>query len=78
MPREFVSEDDLTKKLKGALEAEGCGDVDFGPVRERKEISRSGVNWWVNLDRNASPDSYRAAGDILRKHQELYNVDWGS
>ena len=78
MPRELVSDDDLREKLNRALEAKGCGDVDFGPVRERKERGRAGVNWWVKTVKNANPDCHRAAGDIVRKHEVRYDVDWAS
>ena len=75
MPREFVSKDDLTKKLKKSLEAEGLGDVDLGPVREMGEIGLAGENWWVNVINSPSPGLTREAEDVISRHQKRHGVE---
>lgn len=76
MPKVLVSGDYLAKKLKSALEAEGRGDVHLGPVGKRRRRGPAGRNWWVDVDTGASPESRRAAEDIIHEHQERYSVDW--
>ena len=78
MPRVLVSGNDLTKKLKRALEAEGRGDVDLGPVGKMRKTGLAGENWWVSVAKNVSTDCRRAAEGIIHKHQERYSVDWGA
>ncbi len=78
MPKVLVSGDYLTKKLQSAIEAEGRGDVDLGPVGRMRKKGQAGENWWVNVAKNASPDCRRAAEDIIHKHRERYSVDWGA
>ena len=75
MPREFVSEDDLTKKLKKSLEAKGLGDVGLGPVRKMIEAGLSGENWWVNVIKSPSPILRRDAEDLITRHQEQDSVE---
>ena len=78
MPRLLVTGHDLKKKLTSALEAEGRGDVDLGPVGRMRKIGLAGENWWVNVIKNASPDCRRAAEEIIHRHQTRYSVDWGA
>ena len=75
VPREFVSKDDLTKKLKKSLEAEGLGDVGLGPVRKMIEIGLSGENWWVNVIKSSSPNLRRDAEDVISRHQKGHSVE---
>ncbi len=75
MPREFVSEDDLRKKLKKSLEAEGLGDVGLGPVRKMIETGLSGENWWVNVIKSPSPNLTRDAEDLITRHQQRDSVE---
>ena len=75
MPREFVSKDDLAKKLKGSLEAEGLGHVGLGPVRTMIEIGLSGENWWVNVIKSLSANLRRDAEDLITRHQKRHSVE---
>ncbi len=75
MPREFVSKDELTKKLKGSLEVEGLGDVGLGPVRTMIEKGLSGENWWANVIKSPSPNLTREAEDLIARHQKRDSVE---
>ena len=75
MPREFVSKDELTKKLKGFLEVEGLGDVGLGPVRTMIEKGLSGENWWANVIKSPSPNLTREAEDLIARHQKRDSVE---
>ncbi len=77
MPKVLVSVDNLTKKLKSALEAEERGEVHLGPVGRMRKRGLARENWWVDISQNASPEARRAAEDIIHEHQERYSVDWG-
>ena len=73
-PNEVVSKRDLTKMLKTALEAAGCGkDASFGDI-ERSEIGT--LNWKVGVVRNPIGDDRSVAEGILHEYQMRYNVDW--
>ena len=75
MPREFVSRDDLSKRLKESLEAEGLGDVGLGPVRKMTEIGLFGENWWVNVIKSPSPDLWRDAEDVIHRYQKRHSLE---